>query len=353
MTKMTTRILFYWLTAQMILAAGLLFSSAMAADCSNRGDLDDRYCDENRDMVADTPTDPKELKNPGTLVFSYTPVEDPAVYKDAFADFQKYLSDKTGKKVIYYSVHSNSAQVEAMRSGRLHIAGFSTGPTGYAVNLAGYVPIAVKGTEKEFQGYNLIVLVKADSPYKTMDDLKGKVVAHTSVSSNSGNLAPRALFPKIGITPDEDYKVVYSGKHDQSVMGVLSGDYDAAPVASDVYERMVEAGRVKAKDFRTIYTSARFPTSAFGYAYDLDPELVAKIKAAFASYRFPPEMQETFGGADRFYPINYKDDWQVVRDIAFATGTAYSKNGLQQLAEKEAADAAKKRQAESAGAKAQ
>ncbi|VFS53364.1 phosphate/phosphite/phosphonate ABC transporters, periplasmic binding protein [Budvicia aquatica] len=44
------------------------------------------------------------------------------------------------------------------------------------------------------------MLVKADSPYKTMDDLKGKVVAHTSVSSNSGNLAPRALFPKIGIT---------------------------------------------------------------------------------------------------------------------------------------------------------
>ncbi|VFS53362.1 phosphate/phosphite/phosphonate ABC transporters, periplasmic binding protein [Budvicia aquatica] len=134
-------------------------------------------------------------------------------------------------------------------------------------------------------------------------------------------------------------------------MGVLSGDYDAAPVASDVYERMVEAGRVKAADFRTIYTSARFPTSAFGYAYDLDPELVAKIKDAFTTYRFPPEMQETFGGADRFYAINYKDDWGVVREIASATGTAYSKNGLQQLAEKEAADAAKKKREAEAPAK--
>ncbi|VFS53366.1 PhnD/SsuA/transferrin family substrate-binding protein [Budvicia aquatica] len=124
MTKLKTKQLSRWLSVSALLTGSLLFmSSVSAATCSYRGDLDDRYCDENRDMVADTPTDPKEWKNPGTLVFSYTPVEDPAVYKDAFADFQKYLSDKTGKKVIYYSVHSNSAQVEAMRSGRLHIAG--------------------------------------------------------------------------------------------------------------------------------------------------------------------------------------------------------------------------------------
>lgn len=335
-----TKNLISTLLASALFSLGI--SNAQAESCAH-GVLDDRYCDVNGDMVADTPTDPQQWKDPGTLVFTYTPVEDPAVYRDAFADFQNYLAEKTGKKVVYYSVHSNSAQVEAMRSGRLHIAGFSTGPTGYAVNLAGYVPIAVKGSAEAFQGYNLIMLVRADSDIKDMNDLKGKTVAHTAVSSNSGNLAPRALFPLSGITPDEDYKVVYSGKHDQSVMGVLSGDYDAAPVASDVYDRMVEGGRVKREDFRVIYTSARFPTSAFGYAHDLKPELAEQIKAAFDSYRFPAEMQETFGGADRFYPITYRQDWQVIRDIAHATGTAYTKNGLQQLAEKEAADAAKKR----------
>jgi phosphonate transport system substrate-binding protein len=277
------------------------------------------------------------------LVFTYTPVEDPAVYKDAFADFQKYLSNVTGKKVVYYTVHSNAAEVEAIRSGRLHIAGFSTGPTGYAVNLGGYVPLAVKGTADGFQGYNLITVVRQDSPIKTMDDLKGKLVAHTSASSNSGNLAPRALFPNLGITPDKDYTVKYSGKHDQSIMGVLSGDYDAAPVASDVFNRMVDAGRIKADDFRTIFTSPRFPTSSFGYAHDLKPELVAKIKQAFDEFRFPAEMSKTFGGADRFYPVTYKKDWAVIRDIAHATGTAYTKKGLKKLAEKDAAKAAKKR----------
>ena len=279
---------------------------------------------------------------PSTLVFTYTPVEDPAVYKDAFADFQEYLEKATGKRVIYYTVQSNAAEVEAMRSGRLHIAGFSTGPTGFAVNLAGYVPIAVKGYPEGFQGYNLIVITKKDSPIQSMADLKGKKIAHTSASSNSGNLAPRALFPKLGITPDKDYTVVYSGKHDQSVLGVVHGDYDAAPVASDVYERMVRAGRVNGEDIRIIYTSPKFPTSSFGISSQLCPELAQKIMGAFYTYRFTPKMQETFGGADRFYPVTYMADWKVIRDIAEATGTSYNEEGLKKMAAKDAAKKAKK-----------
>jgi phosphonate transport system substrate-binding protein len=327
----------------LLLACSLMGGVAWASgDCKQRGTLDELYCDEDMDLVADPPKDPKEWKDPGTLVFTYTPVEDPAVYKDAFADFQEYLAKATGKKVVYYTVQSNAAEVEAMRSGRLHIAGFSTGPTGFGVNLAGYVPIAVKGDEKEFQGYNLIVVVKKDSDIQTLTDLKGKRVAHTSASSNSGNLAPRALFPPLGLVPDQDYTVLYSGKHDQSILGVAHGDYDAAPVASDVYKRMAEAGRVNPDDLRIVYTSARFPTSSFGYAHNLHPELVKKIVDAFYSYRFTPAMVETFGGADRFFPINYKDDWKIIRDIAEATGTSYNQAAFKKESEKEAAEAAAK-----------
>jgi len=46
-----------------------LLSSARAQDCP-RGDLDKAYCDRDGDLVADTPTDPKQLINPGTLVFA-------------------------------------------------------------------------------------------------------------------------------------------------------------------------------------------------------------------------------------------------------------------------------------------
>ena len=46
------------------------------AACKNRGELDVNYCDENGDMVADLPKDPKKWKDPSTLVWAYTPVED-------------------------------------------------------------------------------------------------------------------------------------------------------------------------------------------------------------------------------------------------------------------------------------
>ena len=320
---------------------------AMAEDCKNRGALDKMYCDEDSDLTADTPKDKKKWKNPSTLVFTYTPVEDPAVYKDAFADFQKFLSQKTGKKVIYYTVHSNSAEVEAMRSGRLHIAGFSTGPTCFAVNLAGYVPIAVKGYENEFQGYRLIVVVKKDSPYQKLGDLKGKKVAHTSPSSNSGHLAPLALFPKDGMTPGKDYEIAFSGKHDQSIMGVGHGDYEAACVASDVFKRMAGADRIKEEDYRIIWESSIFPTSSFGYAHDLDPDLVKKIKEAFFEYRFTPEMQKTFGGADRFFPVTFKQDYELIRIIADASGETFDEAGLTKMAEAEhrAAEAKRSREA--------
>lgn len=328
-----------------LIVAGFVIAAtppALADDCKHRGELDEMYCDEDRDLVADPPKDPSQFKDPSTLVFTYTPVEDPAVYKDAFSDFMDYLGEATGKKVIYYTVHSNSAQLEAMRSGRLHVAGFSTGPTGFAVNLAGYVPMAVKGHPDGFQGYNLIMIVKKDSPFQQLTDLKGKKVAHTSPSSNSGNLAPRTLFPKLGLVPDQDYKVVYSGKHDQSVIGVSTGDYDAAPVASDVFKRMVERGTVNGDDFRIIYRSAKFPTSSFGYAHDLKPELVQRIVGAFHTYRFTPEMQNTFGGADRFYPVTYMADWEIIRTIAEGANEPYNRSGLEAMKKKE--EAKKKKQ---------
>ena len=60
---------------------------AVAEECRNRGQLDTLYCDDDNDLVADVPSDPKKLRDPSTLVFAYTPVEDPAVYQNVFKPF--------------------------------------------------------------------------------------------------------------------------------------------------------------------------------------------------------------------------------------------------------------------------
>ena len=341
---------FRYLAAAMFVAGAFNTTAANAADaCSNRGELDSMYCDANKDMVADVPADSKKWKNPSTIVFTYTPVEDPAVYENIFKPFTTYLAKCLDKKVVFYQVQSNAAEIEAMRSGRLHVAGFSTGPTAFAVNIAGAVPFAVKGNEKEFQGYNLIVIVKKDSPYQKLADLKGKKLAHTAPSSNSGHMAPLALFPPQGLTPDKDYKILFSGKHDSSVMGVGSGDYDAAAVASDVFHRMGVRGQIKEDDYRIIYRSQKFPTSSFSYAHDLEPKFRDQMLKCFYDYRFTPEMQKTFDGADRFFPVTYLKDWEVVRKVAEGSGEAFNRAAYEKESARE--EAARKKAAEEKAAK--
>jgi phosphonate transport system substrate-binding protein len=329
-----------------VLLAILTLAGPMAVaaqdSCPHRGELDALYCDADKDLVADPPTDPKKFRNPGTLVFTYTPVEDPAVYEKIFKPFTDYLAQCTGKRVVFFQVQSNAAQVEAMRSGRLHVGGFSTGPTAFAVNLAGAVPFAVKGDANGFQSYRLVVVVRADGPIKTMADLKDRKVAHTSPSSNSGNLAPRALFPALGITPDKDYKVLYSGGHDRSVLGVRTGDYDAAPVASDVFARMIKRGTVKQEEFRVIWQSDPFPTSSFAYAHDLEPAFRDRMLKCFYDYRYPEEMQKAFDGADRFYPVTYLKDWDVVRKVAAGSGESFGRAAFEALTKREEEARAKK-----------
>lgn len=308
---------------------GMASAPAKAADdCIARGDLDQIYCDMNGDLVADAPAE-DQLVDPDTLVFAYTPVEDPAVYADIWDPFLKHLEEVTGKDVHFFAVQSNSAEVEAMRSGRLHVAGFSTGPTPFAVNLAGAVPFALMGGDDGRFGYTLQLYTRTDSGINTVADLKGKRVAHTSPTSNSGNLAPRALLPGQGVVPDEDYEVVYSGSHDQSILGVVAGDYDAAPVASEVVDRMAQRDLYDPSEVKVIYESKPFPTTSFNYAYNLKPELVEKIKEAFFTFDMKgTALGEEFKGVSKFIPVTYQDDWAVIREIQAANGVKYTPDNL-------------------------
>ena len=306
-------------------ALSLSASAALAQECP-RGDLDKNYCDRNGDLVADTPTDPKQFVNPPILVFAYTPVEDPALYSKVWDGFLKHLEKVTGKKVVFFPVQSNAAEIEALRSGRLHIAGVSTGPTPIAVNCAGYVPFAIMGTQGGTFGYEMEIIVPADSPIKTPADLKGKKLAFTAPTSNSGFKAPSVLLEtEFKLIAKQDYEPVFSGKHDNSVLGVANKDYEAAAIANEVMFRMFERKVVDKAKIRTIYKSETFPTTSYGLAHNLDPALQEKIKQAF--FTFPWEgsaLKAEFKTEDRFVPITYQKDWNVIRKIDAASGVKYT-----------------------------
>lgn len=318
---------------------GLLFIAflfptlLLAEECANRGDLDARYCDSNDDLVADPPKDQGQWLDPDELIFSYTPVEDPAVYENVFTEFMEYLSEKTGKEVQWYGAESYAAQVEAMRSGRLHVAGISTGPTVFGVNLAGYVPFSIMCKGDGTFGYKLQLITHKDSDIKQITDLKGRNVAHVTPSSNSGNQAPRALFKTMGVVPDQDYEVTYSGKHDNSIMGVANKDYDAAPIASSVLDRMASKGVVNPEDLRIIWESQSFPTTSYGYAHNLHPDLAKKVSDAFLTFDWKGSgLQEEFGKqADKFCGITFKEHWEPIRIIQKENGVVYNEQALQDL----------------------
>ncbi len=310
-----------------------LLAAAAFAAClwsAGAGALDSRYVDANGDLVADVPTDPKQWVDPSALIFAYTPVEDPEVYRKVWDEFLAHLGKTTGKRVVFFPVQSNAAQIEAMRAGRLHVAGFNTGSNPLAVNCAGFVPFAMMASRQDAFGYEMEIIVQADGPIRRIEDLRGKTVAFTDPNSNSGFKAPSALLrAQYGLEAGKDFKSAFSGKHDNSVIGVANKDYDAAAIANAVMARMVERKAVDGAKLRSIYKSQTFPTTGYGHVYNLKPELAAKVREAFFTFKWEGtallrEYEKSNPPQEKFIPISYKDSWQVVRDIDAAMDVSYA-----------------------------
>ena len=301
--------------------------AAFAASAPALG-LDPRFKDEDGDLVADIPTDPSQLLDPPTLIFAYTPVEDPAVYAKVWDGFLKHMENITGKKVQFFPVQSNAAQIEAMRAGRLHVAGFNTGSNPLAVACAGFRPFAMMASADNSFGYEMEIITYPGSGIEKVEDIKGKKMAFTAETSNSGFKAPSALLKsEFGMEAGKDFEAVFSGKHDNSILGVANKDYPAAAIANSVMARMFERGVVKPEQIKTIYKSQTFPTTGYGVVYNLKPELQEKIKEAFFSFPWEgSELQKEFAksGEAKFIEITHKKDWDVVRKIDAAMGVQYT-----------------------------
>ncbi len=311
-----------------LLSMALAASLAIAGSAQAEFMLDSRYTDTDGDLIADIPTDPSKLADPDTLIFAYTPVEDPAVYAAAWSDFLAYLEEKTGKKVQFFPVQSNAAQIEAMRAGRLHIAGFNTGSNPIAVACAGFRPFTIMASDDGSFGYEMEIITFPGSGVESVGDIKGKSMAFTSETSNSGFKAPSAILKaEYDMIPGRDFEALFSGKHDNSVLGVANKDYLAASIANSVMYRMISRDVITADQVISIYKSQTFPTTGYGVAHNLTPELQTAIQDAFFSFEWEgSSLHEEFkrNGEDQFIPITFKEHWAVIRKIDAANNVSYT-----------------------------
>ncbi|HEU4536997.1 MAG TPA: PhnD/SsuA/transferrin family substrate-binding protein, partial [Polyangiaceae bacterium] len=72
------------------------------------------------------------------------------------------------------------------------------------------------------------LVVRQDSPYRRLEDLKGKVYAYNEEISNSGYNLPRFRFVEANLPKGFFGKIKRSGSHEESIRMVASGEADAS-----------------------------------------------------------------------------------------------------------------------------
>ncbi|MFZ2957744.1 MAG: phosphate/phosphite/phosphonate ABC transporter substrate-binding protein [Candidatus Ozemobacteraceae bacterium] len=78
------------------------------------------------------------------------------------------------------------------------------------------------------------IIVKADSPLNSIQDLRGKRFAYVDKISGTGFLKPAQFFRQQGIDPVAFFgEIFFTGNHSRSLQSVLNGEADAAAIFVD------------------------------------------------------------------------------------------------------------------------
>jgi phosphonate transport system substrate-binding protein len=223
--------------------------------------------------------------------------------RDAVARYDKfaaYMTKKLGVPVHILWGTDYAAVIEALHSSKIQFA--TIGAANYALGrkVMGDKITAVATSEDNFgsTGYHSVIVVKTDSPYQKIDDLKGKVLAWADPNSTSGYAVPLYFMKKDGIDPSSFFsKTPFSGSHELGVVGVVNGTFDAAaddwtnPQKSNAL-RMESKGMVPKGSTRVIWTSNLIPNGPYVMRTDLPQDLQDAYRAAVLA--FPKEDPEDF-----------------------------------------------------------
>lgn len=261
------------------------------------------------------------------LEFAIVPAENATGVTDRYGPLVEYMSKELGVPVKLRIANDYAAVIEGQRSGQIHIGYY--GPASFARALKTGVKIeafAQDVNQDGTKGYYAVFYVKKDSPFQTIQDLKGKNLGLVDPNSASGYNVPLYTLDKLKIDPQRFFgKMITTGSHENAILALQQGTVDVATNWwNDENEsnllRMARKNMVKADDFRIVLKSDIIVNSPIAYLSSLPPELKYAISTAFLAIpvKAPAVFQKaTDGKAQPWAPVGNDAFKSVIELITF------------------------------------
>lgn len=262
------------------------------------------------------------------LRYGVQSVETQAASLTRYKGFKEYVKKKLGVELELFLASEYAGVIQAIGAKQIDV--MDMGASGYAAawleSKGGVEPLVVPTNNDGTVGYYAVAFVRSDSPYKSLADLKGRTWAWAEPNSSSGYLFPLVGLRRIGIEPDKHFgKVVFSGGHEQSIIGVLDKSYDGAVTWTDDVNKhsrgglhmMLERKLLKKEDIRIIWTSDLIPNPVIAVRTDLPPDMKADLKAMFLGLHKddPGVFREVARGESQGYKPIPHSAYQIAIDL--------------------------------------
>lgn len=231
-----------------------------------------------------------------------TVTENQAATEARFRPLGDYFQEKFGVEMRVQQASDYAAVVQALTAGHIQLArlGGSSYAAGYIDSEGGIEPVAVPAELDGSLGYHSVLIVRSDSPYQKLEDLKGKSLAWADPNSTSGYLVPMVSLRSNGIEPKEFFgETVFSGGHEQSVIGVLNGTLDSAFTWTSKDDNtgqlrmMMDRDMLKREDVRVVWESPLIPNPLYAVPSDLPADMKKDLEEFFLNlHKERPELAD-------------------------------------------------------------
>lgn len=220
-------------------------------------------------------------ERPKKLVIGLLPGESAPTVMRLNEPLRAYLEQRLGLPVEMVVGANYAATGEALRFGRLDIA--YLGPVTYLLRArsAKLEPFARPSHEVVGPTFQAVIIVPADSPAKSLADLKGGEVAFGDPASTSGTWVPRYQLVAAGLVSGRDYTLRVLGAHDAVALAVASHKVAAGGLSMPVYNRLLKEGKIDSKAVRVLAESPAIPEYMWTFREGLDPTFREEIRKAF------------------------------------------------------------------------